>query len=186
MYPPEYLTYIQVDKITSILEGKVRPTHFLGVTTVVMKLFNITKPHVAVFGKKDAQQVAVIKKMVSDLNVDLQIIVGPIVREPDGLAMSSRNVYLSPEERNDATVLFQALQKAQQLIASGERSSIAIANNLTEMISSKKSASIDYIAITDSRTLRELATVHEKDEVLISIAVRFGSTRLIDNIVITN
>ena len=130
MFPEEFLTYIEVEKLSRILEGKSRPTHFRGVTTVVGKIFNITKPHVAVFGQKDAQQATIIKRMVRDLNFDTEIIVAPIVRESDGLAMSSRNVYLNPEERKDALVLRRALDLAGKLIQDGERDAKKIIQQL--------------------------------------------------------
>ena len=182
MYPADYLTYVEVEKITKVLEGKFRPSHFRGVATVVAKLFNITKPHIAVFGQKDAQQAVVIKQMVRDLNFDIKIIVVPIVRETDGLAMSSRNVYLTSTERSESIVLFQSLQLAKQLIEKGERNCNKIISEMTKLISTKPSASIDYISIADAGTLQEFTNLKSGDNVLISLAVRFGATRLIDNI----
>lgn len=183
MYPENYLTYIEIEKISKILEGKFRPTHFRGVATIVAKLFNITQPHVAVFGQKDAQQAAIIKKMVRDLNFKIEIVVGPIIRDHDGLAMSSRNVYLSPQERIEAIVLYQSLQLAQQLMHSGTRHSGEIVDKMMKLISSKPSAKVDYISIADAETLSELSILAPGDEVLISLAVRIGTTRLIDNII---
>ncbi|WP_092349137.1 pantoate--beta-alanine ligase [Candidatus Chrysopegis kryptomonas] len=181
MYPENFLTYVEVEKLTKVLEGEFRPTHFRGVTTVVAKLFNITKPHIAVFGQKDAQQALIIKQMVRDLNFDIEIIVAPIVRESDGLAMSSRNVYLSESERKDATVLYQSLKLAEKLIEESERNSGVIISKMEELIKSKPTAKIDYIAIVDPNTLEKVENLSEGKEYLIALAVRIGSTRLIDN-----
>ena len=182
MYPEHFVTFVNAETITIVLEGKIRPTHFRGVTTVVAKLFNITKPHVAVFGQKDAQQAVVIQRMAKDLNFDIDIIIAPIVREVDGLAMSSRNVYLSPDERKQATVLHRSLQLATQFIETGEQSCHTIIEKMTALISEQPSASIDYISIANSSTLQELSNLTKGDAILISLAARFGSTRLIDNI----
>lgn len=181
MYPENFLTYVEVEKLTKVLEGEFRPTHFRGVTTVVAKLFNITKPHIAVFGQKDAQQALIIKQMVRDLNFDIEIIVAPIVREPDGLAMSSRNVYLSESERKDATVLYESLKLAEKLINEGERNPEVISSKMEELIKSKPTAKIDYIAIVEPNTLEKVQELLEGKEYLIALAVRIGSTRLIDN-----
>ena len=185
MYPENYVTFVNVERITGVLEGKSRPTHFRGVTTVVAKLFNITKPHVAVFGQKDAQQAVVLKQMARDLNFDVDIIVAPIVREADGLAMSSRNVYLSTSERKSAPVLYRSLQHAKQLVEQSERNCRTIIEAMTKMITTEPSAQIDYISIADSTALNELSTLKKGDAVLISVAVHFDTTRLIDNIIIT-
>jgi pantoate--beta-alanine ligase len=184
MYPQNFLTYVEVDKLTKVLEGEFRPTHFRGVTTVVAKLFNITKPHIAVFGQKDAQQALIIKQMVRDLNFDIEIIVAPIIREPDGLAMSSRNVYLSDSERKDATVLYESLKLAEKLIENGERNSKNIILKMEELIKSKPTAKIDYIAIVEPETLEKVETLSEGKKYLIALAVRIGSTRLIDNTIV--
>ncbi len=181
MYPENFLTYVEVEKLTKVLEGEFRPTHFRGVTTVVAKLFNITKPHIAVFGQKDAQQALIIKQMVRDLNFDIEIIVAPIVRESDGLAMSSRNVYLSESERKDATVLYQSLKLAEKLIEEGERKPDVVISKMEELIKSKPTAKIDYIEIVDPNTLEKVEKLEEGKEYLIALAVRIGSTRLIDN-----
>ncbi|MFN3134857.1 MAG: pantoate--beta-alanine ligase [Candidatus Kryptonium sp.] len=181
MYPENFLTYVEVEKLTKVLEGEFRPTHFRGVTTVVTKLFNITKPHIAIFGQKDAQQALIIKQMVRDLNFDIEIIVAPIVREPDGLAMSSRNVYLSESERKDATVLYESLKLAEKLISEGERNPEVICSKMEELIKSKPTARIDYIAIVEPNTLERVQELIEGNEYLIALAVRIGSTRLIDN-----
>jgi len=185
MYPGDFRTYVGVDELSTLLEGKFRPTHFRGVATVVAKLFHCVKPHIAVFGQKDAQQVVILRKMVQDLNFDIQIVVAPIVREPDGLAMSSRNVYLTPAERRDSTVLHRSLQSAVQQIGAGERNPSAILQTMTRVISGVRSTAIDYISIADPVTLRERTSLTAGDEVLISLAVRIGSTRLIDNCLIT-
>jgi pantoate--beta-alanine ligase len=185
MYPNGSQTFVHVEELSTLLEGKSRPTHFRGVTTIVAKLFHCTKPHFAVFGQKDAQQVVIIKKMAQDLNFDVQIIVGPIVREPDGLAMSSRNMYLTPAERKESTVLYRALQSAEQLIKSGERDPSAVFQSMRRMIAGARSASIDYLSIADQATLRERSALELGDELLISLAVRIGTTRLIDNCVLT-
>lgn len=182
MYPDGYSTYVEVGGVTAGLCGASRPGHFRGVTTVVTKLFNIVRPHVAIFGQKDAQQAVVIKRMVANLNQDVQIAVLPIVREPDGLAMSSRNTYLSPEEREDALVLYQALQRAEEMVASGERNGQKIVDGMRRMISSKKSARIDYVAIVDAQNLNPVETLSGK--VLVALAVWIGRTRLIDNTIL--
>jgi len=189
MYPDNYSTYIDMENITEILEGKIRPSHFKGVTTVCLKLFNIICPHFAVFGQKDAQQLVVIKKMVSDLNLPLKIIEGETVREPDGLAMSSRNVYLSNEQRNDASVLYKALSYAKRKISNGYNRDIDfLTHQMYKLIKSRPAVTkIDYIAFNDNRTLKpveSLKNVKKNTELLISLAVRFGKIRLIDNIVI--
>lgn len=184
MYPPGYLTHVEVGNITKILEGKFRPAHFRGVTTIVAKLFNLTKPHVAVFGQKDAQQAVVVGQMVRDLNFDLEVIVAPIVREPDGLAMSSRNVYLSAERRAGATVLHRSLRLAEGLIAKGERSCAAIVSEMLKLIESNPSAVVDYISIADAATLEELSSLKAGSPVLVSLAVRIDGVRLIDNAVV--
>lgn len=184
MYPQGYATYVDVQGVTDVLEGKSRPGHFRGVATIVAKLLAITKPHVAVFGQKDAQQVAVIRQMVRDLNIDLQLIIAPTVREPDGLAMSSRNVYLTPEQRKEAVVLSESLALAEQRVQQGIRACGAILDAMSDYIHAHSSGEIDYISIADNRSLRELEGIESGQEVLISLAVKFGSTRLIDNIVI--
>jgi pantoate--beta-alanine ligase len=180
MYPEGYLTYVNVEKITGKLEGAIRPGHFQGVTTVVAKLFDIVQPDVAVFGQKDAQQAVVLKKMVDDLNYGIKVIISPTVRERNGLALSSRNVYLSKEERKQAKVLYQALRLAKEMIKNGERSPSKIVSKMNKLIDKQPLAEIDYIAITDAHSLELLNRL--KGEILISLAVRFGKTRLIDNI----
>lgn len=185
IYPEGYSTYVAVENLSNVLEGKFRPGHFRGMATIVLKLFNITKPNIAVFGQKDAQQVAVIKKMVKDLNCNINIIVSPITREQDGLAMSSRNMYLSISERKESIVLYQSLLYAKQLIEKGERNCITIISEMTKLILSKPSARIDYISIANAETLEEYTTLSKCDNVLISLATHIGTTRLIDNILLT-
>lgn len=184
MYNSNFLTYVNVERITEKLEGKFRPTHFRGVTTVVAKLFNITKPHIAVFGQKDAQQAIVIKKMVKDLNFDIKIIIGPTVREADGLAMSSRNVYLKNNERANATILYKSLKYAESEILNGQTDLQKIKSEMENMILGKENFSIDYISFNDSETLDDIEYINKSQSVLISLAVRIGNVRLIDNIVV--
>jgi len=182
IYPEKFDSWVDVGKITERLEGAARPGHFRGVTTVVAKLFNIVQPSRAYFGQKDAQQAAVIKKMTADLNMNLEIAILPTVREPDGLAMSSRNTYLNPEQRQAATVLYRALILAQELWSQGERNAGTIRHEMTELIQKEPLAKIDYISIADAETLEESHKI--KPPVLVSMAVKFGKTRLIDNIVL--
>lgn len=186
MYGRDHVTYVHVERITEVLEGRFRPGHFRGVTTVVAKLFNIVRPNVAVFGQKDAQQMVVIKRMVSELNFGIDIVIGSIVREPDGLAMSSRNVYLSPGQRQEGVALFQALKGAGERIRAGERSTTEIIGEMRELISSRSSGAIEYISIAREESLEELDAVPPGETVVVSLAVRFGTTRLIDNIFARN
>ncbi len=182
VYAEPYLTYVNVDKITKTMCGISRPTHFRGVSTIVCKLFNIVKPHFAVFGQKDYQQLLVIKQMVKDLNFDIEILEGPIVRENDGLAMSSRNRYLNPQERKDATILYKSLQLARELIESGIRNPAVVQMKMEQAIQKVPSASVDYIAIVDGKTLEPVNEI--KDYTLIALAVFIGNARLIDNMLI--
>ena len=182
MYPPEFSSWVDVEKVTEHLEGASRPRHFRGVSTVVVKLFNIVQPSRAYFGQKDAQQAAVIKRMVADLNMGLEIVVVPTVRESDGLAMSSRNVYLGPEERQAATVLFKALTLARQLWQGGGKDAEDIRRQMTSLIQKEPLAQIDYVSIADANTLEELEMIDRP--ALASLAVRIGRTRLIDNILL--
>ena len=183
MYPNDFRTVVDVREASTILEGKSRPGHFTGVVTVVLKLFNITKPHIAVFGQKDAQQAFLIRKMVSDLNLDLEIIVAPIMREDDGLALSSRNVYLSEEERRRATALFRSLALASDRIGKGERSAEAVRSAMLEVLTQARPTQIDYVAFVRTEDFTEQESI-KPPEVLIALAVRFGTTRLIDNIIV--
>ena len=182
MYPPRSSSRVEVDKLTRRLEGASRPGHFSGVTTVIAKLFNIIQPTKAYFGQKDAQQAIVIRKMAADLNMNLKVITLPTVREPDGLAMSSRNSYLSPEERQAAPVLYRALMLAQGLWEQGEKDAEKIRNEIVKLIKKEPLAAIDYVSIADTETLEELEEV--KPPALVSLAVKIGSTRLIDNVVL--
>jgi pantoate--beta-alanine ligase len=182
MYPPQFSSWVEVGKISERLEGTSRPGHFRGVATVVAKLFNLVQPDRAYFGQKDAQQLVVIKKMVADLNMNLEIVGVPIVREPDGLAMSSRNIYLNPEERKAALVLYQALTLAQKLFSQGEKDAQAIRQKMTGLIQKQPLANIEYISIADAETLDELDIV--KPPAIVSLAVKIGKTRLIDNVVV--
>jgi len=182
MYPEGYLTYVQVEHITETLCGASRPGHFRGVATVCAKLFHAVRPHFAVFGQKDAQQVVVIQRMVKDLNFDLEIVVGPIVREEDGLAMSSRNVYLSPEERRDARALHRALRLAEEMVHKGEKNAELVRQGMQRLIESKRRARIDYIQIVHPETLRPVKRIENR--LLIVLAVFVGTTRLIDNAIV--
>jgi len=189
MYPKDYSTYVKIENITNRLEGEIRPRHFIGVATIVLKLFNIVQPHLAVFGQKDAQQICIIKKMVDDLNVNTKIIVCPTVREQDGLAMSSRNVYLTKQQRKDAPYLFKVLEYAKRKILAENynRDIDFLKGQMNKLIKSRPTVTkIDYISFNDSRTLDEIKTLKniKNKEILISLAVRFSNVRLIDNIVI--
>jgi pantoate--beta-alanine ligase len=179
MYPEGFGSWVEVEGITEPLEGKPRPSHFKGITTVVAKLFNIVQPARAYFGQKDAQQLAVIRKMVSDLNMNLEIVAVPTVREPDGLAMSSRNTYLTPEERKAAPVLWKALCLARGHWENGEKDVTRLRQEMTTLIEREPFAQIEYVSIADPDTLEELTEIAEP--ALVSLAVRIGGTRLIDN-----
>lgn len=182
IYPPTFKTYVITEDISKVLCGVSRPQHFRGVTTICCKLFNIVKPHVAVFGQKDAQQAVIIKRMVADLNMDTEIVVQPIVREPDGLAMSSRNKYLNPRERAEATVLFKSLQLAKKAFDQGLLNLEEIKSQMVHLIKQHSSGRIDYIEFVDAESLGPAQP--EQSDTLVALAVFFGSTRLIDNIVI--
>ena len=180
MYPVDFQTYVMVEDVTQHLEGASRPTHFRGVSTIVAKLFNIIEPTRAYFGQKDAQQTVVIKQMVRDLNFNVEIMICPIVRETDGLALSSRNKYLSPEQRQAATVLHRALQTAKSAYDSGTRDGTTLRQLMHDTINAEPLARLDYVSAADPVTLTELDAI--TDGVLLSMAVFFGKTRLIDNI----
>ena len=182
MYPPGFQTYVEVTELSKPLCGARRPGHFRGVTTVVLKLFNIVKPHLAVFGEKDYQQLRVIQRMVRDLNLEVEIVPHPTVREPDGLAMSSRNVYLRPEERESARSLFRALELARRRVAEGEREAARLKKELEEFISRHPYTRIDYIEFRDPETLEEKSRLEGRT--LLALAVFVGKARLIDNIVL--
>jgi pantoate--beta-alanine ligase len=183
MYPKGFDSIVEVEEASNVLEGKFRPKHFRGVTTVVAKLLNITKPHIAIFGQKDAPQSFIIRKMIKDLNFDIDIIIVPIVREADGLAMSSRNIYLNETERKNALVLFRSLRHAADRIKQGERSIALLRKEMLNIIQSGAPAQIDYIAFINPSTFSETEYLN-RPEILVALAVRFGSTRLIDNILI--
>jgi pantoate--beta-alanine ligase len=182
MYPAPYRTYVEVEDMQDLLCGKSRPGHFRGVATVVLKLFNIVQPDRAYFGQKDAQQARLLMQMVEDLNVPVQIKLCPIVREPDGLALSSRNVYLDAEQRTNATVLVHSLEAVKQAIAAGERRTEPLLQRARGMIETTPGARVDYVAIVDFADLRPLGEL--RGRVLIALAVFFGTTRLIDNLLV--
>ena len=182
MYPPGFQTWVEVEEMTRPLEGAQRPGHFRGVTTVVTKLFHAVQPTKAYFGQKDAQQAAVIRRMTEDLNFPIEIVVCPIVREPDGLAMSSRNVYLDPDQRKAATILYRSLSTAKAAYEKGERDAEKLCQILKATIASEPLAQMQYVSCADYDTLQELEKVTGKT--LLSMAVFFGKTRLIDNFVL--
>jgi pantoate--beta-alanine ligase len=184
MYPGGFSTFVIVEGMSDKLEGASRPGHFRGVTTVVNKLFNIIQPTFAFFGRKDAQQALVIKRMVRDLTMGVEIAVGPIVREADGLALSSRNFYLSPEERKGASVLRRALERCRAQHNTGERDCSRLISAMRGVIETEPLAKIDYIAITDADKLDPVPAIPGGVPILVSMAVFIGATRLIDNIVI--
>ncbi len=185
MYPDGYQTYVVNKKMAYMLEGEFRPIHFEGVATVVTKLFNLIKPQIAFFGQKDYQQAQIIKQMVRDLNFGIKIEVAPIIREKDGLAMSSRNVYLSPVEREDALVLNRSLLLAESLIKSGELNCKVIIRKIKNLIEKKKTAKIDYVRILNTDNFGDLNVMSHKSKIAILLAVRIGKTRLIDNKIIS-
>jgi len=182
VYPPGFQTYVEVERVTQQLEGPARPGHFRGVATVVNKLFNLFQPQRAYFGQKDAQQVVVIKQMVQDLNFNLEIVVCPIAREADGLAMSSRNAKLSPEARQQATCLYRALTAAKNAFTQGERNADTLRRLMLEVINSTELARPDYVSVARPDTLQELDII--QDRALLSMAVFVGGVRLIDNMLV--
>jgi pantoate--beta-alanine ligase len=182
LYPENFQTYITVENLSKHLCGKSRPTHFRGVTTIVSKLFHIVTPDNAYFGQKDAQQYFVLRRMVQDLNFDINLVMCPIIREKDGLAMSSRNVYLNKEERRQALCLNQSLKEAEEIVAKGEKDAKIIADFIKETIEKNDLANIDYIEVVDTETLESVQKIEGR--ILIALAVKFGNTRLIDNIII--
>ncbi len=185
MYPRGYLTYLNVEKLSDILCGAYRPGHFRGVCTVVLKLFNIVRPTRAYFGQKDYQQFQIIKKMTEDLNLNIKLVIMSIVREHDGLAMSSRNNYLSVKEREQALVLSEALKKAEEMIKlKKERSLPRIINQMEKIVKTQSSAKIDYIKICHPESLKEMKKI--KNEVLVALAVWIGKIRLIDNVLVNS
>ncbi len=183
MYPPGFQTWVQVESLTLPLEGAVRPGHFRGVTTVVAKLFNAVQPQRAYFGQKDAQQAAVIQRMAADLNFPVEIVISPTVREADGLAMSSRNSYLSKQERQAAGVLYRALSAVQRAYNSGERDASRLRVLVTEVIADEPLAHLQYVSCADFHSLQEIETAIES-KALVSLAAYVGKTRLIDNVIL--
>lgn len=183
MYPDGFSTQVVMNNLTTELCGKTRPTHFSGVCTVVSKLFNIVNPDRAYFGEKDAQQLAIVKRMVKDLNFDIEIVGCPIVREPDGLAKSSRNTYLNAEERKAALILSKAIALGKKMTADGEKSSQAVIKAMTDLINTEPLAKIDYVSVVNAETIQPINII--SGEVLTAIAVYIGKTRLIDNFMIT-
>jgi pantoate--beta-alanine ligase len=183
IYPKGYSTYVQVRDLQNHLCGKSRTGHFVGVATVVTKLFNIVKPHFAVFGQKDYQQLKVIERMVQDLNMDVEIIGYPTIREQDGLAMSSRNTYLSPDERSRALLISTSLAEAERLFRNGTRDASLLKREVERILKSKEGVDIEYVSIADPETLEDLEQI--KDKALVAIACHVGKTRLIDNTVLT-
>jgi len=182
MYPSENLTWVNVEKLTESLCGQSRPIHFRGVTTVCAKLFNIVAPDIAFFGQKDAQQAIVIKRMVADLNMPLEIVICPTVRRPDGLAVSSRNKYLTEEQKKDATLIYRALQKCCEMIDAGTTDSEMIIAEMRKILSRAPSIEIEYVNIVDAESLQNLDEIAGK--VLVAVAARIGPARLIDNILV--
>jgi pantoate--beta-alanine ligase len=182
MYPKGFATFVDQNDLPSKMCGQFRPDHFRGVMSVVAKLFSIVKPDAAFFGQKDYQQYLIIKRMATDLNLDVDVRVLPTVREEDGLAMSSRNIYLGPKQRKDAVCLHRALQRAEELIGAGESSAVKVASEMKRVIHRVKGARVDYIAIVNSDTLEPVKEIKGKS--LIAAAVRIGKARLIDNILV--
>ena len=185
IYPEGYQTFVSQEKISTVLEGEFRPTHFRGVTTIVSILFNIVQPDRAYFGQKDAQQCAVLKRMVSDLRFPLEMKICPIVREEDGLAMSSRNVYLNPVERKEALVLSRALRFAEKMVREGENSTEKIISSAVNLFGEVPSASLNYFTIVDVRTFLPVQELIKGNDYFILVACKIGKTRLIDNLLLT-
>jgi pantoate--beta-alanine ligase len=182
IYPPNFATYVNVEELSERLEGRIRPGHFRGVSTIVLKLLQIVQPHFAYFGRKDAQQAAIISRMASDLNLDAEIVVCPLVREADGLAMSSRNVYLDADDRRAATVLYRALQAAQQELQNGTRDALSLQSAMRRILDAEPRARVDYAEIVDAETFQPVARLGRPAYAL--LAVKFGVTRLLDNMLI--
>ncbi|HTU22650.1 MAG TPA: pantoate--beta-alanine ligase [Gemmataceae bacterium] len=184
LYPPGYRTFVEVTGLQDVLCGAARPGHFRGVATIVLKLFNLVQPDRAYFGQKDTQQVRILQQMVRDLNVPVEICVCPIIREADGLALSSRNGYLEAEERRHATILYRALTEARRRIEAGERDAAVVREMMREQIDSAPGAVLDYAAVVDADTLQDLVQLVPGRPVLLALAVKLGGTRLIDNLLI--
>ena len=181
MYPDGYQTYVSVSEVSLPLEGTARPGHFVGVATVVLKLFNIAEPERAYFGRKDAQQLRVVRRMVRDLDVPVEIVGCPIVREPDGLAMSSRNVYLTPEQRQAAPIIYRSLDEAGHRFEAGVRDATALREMVRRLVTGEALCEVEYVSLADDVSLQELDGAVERPAVL-SVVARFGKTRLLDNI----
>ena len=179
MYPKDFKTFCEVNEISKSYCGESRPVHFRGVVTVVLKLFNITQPDIAVFGEKDYQQLIIIKKMTEDLNLPIEIVSAPIVRESDGLALSSRNIYLESEERKEAAVIYQSLVMAKEMVGEGEKDVSLLKKKMTELIESKEHTRIDYIEFVNIRTLEKVGKVESPTRIIMAVWV--GKARLIDN-----
>ena len=184
MYPPDHQTIVRVEKVTQNLCGRSRPTHFQGVTTVVLMLFEMVMPHVAIFGEKDYQQLATIQQMVRDLHLSVEVLGMPTVREADGLAMSSRNKYLQPDERKAARSLYRSLQEVKELLQKGERKADRILDEVNGILQSEPLVRIDYVQICDAHTLQDVDRV--EGDVVVALAAYLGKTRLIDNLVFRN
>ncbi len=182
LYGEGFQSFVEVSEISKGFEGAIRPTHFRGVATVVLKLLNLAKPHLAVFGEKDAQQLTLIRRMTNDLNLDVDIIGAPIVREPDGLAMSSRNVYLTPEQRKEATILYRALMLAKSQLDAGERDVETLKRLVMTTIKASPIAVIDYVEIVDDETFSPSPSLQSGKSYFLILAVRFGDVRLLDNL----
>jgi pantoate--beta-alanine ligase len=182
IYPPGFSTYVHVEGLSERLEGKSRPGHFRGVATVVLKLLEIVKPHFAYFGRKDAQQVRIVQQMVRDLNLDVELVVCPMVREADGLALSSRNGYLSAEERKAATVLYRALRAAEKDVSAGVRDTLELQRTMRKVLESEPRARVDYADVVDVETFEPVVLLSRRCYVL--LAVYIGKTRLIDNMLV--
>ena len=182
LYPSNYKTWVQVKEIAYVLEGARRPGHFTGVATIVLKLFNIVKPDRAYFGLKDIQQMIIIRQMVHDLHLDIKLVPAPTIREKDGLAMSSRNQYLSLTERRSASILWKTLCTGKKMVQAGIRNSSKIRSAMMKRLSAEPKAQVDYVMMSDPITLKEVKTI--KKSVLLALAVRIGRTRLIDNITV--
>jgi pantoate--beta-alanine ligase len=182
LYPPGFRTYVEVHGFQDVLCGASRAGHFRGVATVVLKLFNLVQPDVAYFGQKDAQQARIIRQMVRDLDVPVEVRTCPIVREPDGLALSSRNQYLTPEQRGHATVLYRALEEARAMVEAGERDAAVVRRAVAGRLAAAPGAVVDYAEVVDYDTLQPLGRLG--GQVLVAVAVKFGATRLIDNLLL--
>jgi pantoate--beta-alanine ligase len=185
IYPTNFNTYVEVSELTKKFEGEFRHAHFRGVTTIVSILFNVVKPHKVFFGQKDAQQAFVIKKMIQDLKHDVKLTICPVIREPDGLAMSSRNIYLTDEDRKKALLLSRSLNDAKMLIEADERSATIIIKKMNNIFIPEKSVHLNYIAIVDSDSFSEVEILEADKSYFVLIAAKVGKTRLIDNLLLT-